>query len=275
MSDPIRFDDGAAYERYMGKWSQLAGDAFLDWLAPAPGRRWLDVGCGNGAFTETLVERCAPASVDGIDPAEGQLAYARTRPAARIARFHQGDAMALPFPDDTFDVAVMPLVIFFVPEPARGVEEMARVVSPGGTVAAYAWDMPGGGFPYAALQAEMRRMDVPVPMPPNPEASRIDALQALWRGAGLDAVDTHEITVRRTFADFDDYWTTVFGGPSVGRQLAAMSPEDLDLLKARMRAHLRADADGRITYDARANAVRGRVKTRRSDDSGRAAVRHS
>jgi ubiquinone/menaquinone biosynthesis C-methylase UbiE len=120
----IRFDDGAGYERYMGKWSQLAGDTFLDWLAPAPGLRWLDVGCGNGAFTETLVERCAPASVDGIDPAAGQLAYARARPAARIAQFHQGDAMALPFPDDTFDVAVMPLVIFFVPEPAEGVAEM-------------------------------------------------------------------------------------------------------------------------------------------------------
>jgi SAM-dependent methyltransferase len=275
MSNQIRFDDGAAYERYMGRWSQLAGDAFLDWLAPAPGLRWLDVGCGNGAFTETLVDRCKPASVDGIDPAEGQLAYARTRPAARVARFHQGDAMALPFPDDAFDVAVMPLVIFFVPGPARGVAEMARVVCPGGTVAAYAWDMPGGGFPYAALHTEMRRLGIPVPMPPNPEASRIDALQDLWRGAGLDAVETHEITVQRTFGDFADYWTTVLGGPSVGRQLAAMSPEDLDVLTARMRAHLPADPAGRITYDARAHAVKGRVTARRSDDSGREAVRHS
>ena len=140
----------------MGKWSQLAGDTFLDWLAPEPGLRWLDVGCGNGAFTEMIVERCAPVSVQGIDPSEGQLAFARTRPASRVAQFRQGDAMALPFPDDTFDVAVMPLVIFFVPDPARGVAEMARVVCPGGTVTAYAWDMSGGGFPYEALQAEMR-----------------------------------------------------------------------------------------------------------------------
>lgn len=62
-TNSIRFKDGAAYERYMGKWSQLAGEAFLDWLAPEPGLRWLDVGCGNGAFTEMLVERCAPVSV--------------------------------------------------------------------------------------------------------------------------------------------------------------------------------------------------------------------
>src|SRR3954467_5864294 len=127
----------------MGEGSRLGGETFLDWLAPKSGLRWLDVGCGNGAFTEMLVERCAPASVQGIDPSEGQLAYARTRPASRVAQFRQGDAMALPFPDHAFDAAVMPLVIFFVREPAKGVAEMARVVRPGGVIAAYAWDMLG------------------------------------------------------------------------------------------------------------------------------------
>lgn len=259
MTDQIRFDDGAAYERYMGEWSRLAGETFLDWLAPQTGLRWLDVGCGNGAFTEMIVERCAPASVHGIDPSDGQLAFARTRPAARVAQFRQGDAMALPFPDDTFDVAVMPLVIFFVPEPSKGVAEMARVVAPGGIVAAYAWDMEGGGFPYQALHDEMRELGVAVPTPPNPDASRMDALRDLWSGAGLESVETREIDVRRTFADFEDYWTTVLGGPSVGPQLAAMTPDELALLKSRMRALLPSDADGRITYGARANAVKGRV----------------
>ncbi len=255
---PIRFDDGAAYERYMGRWSQLAGEAFLDWLAPAAGLRWLDVGCGNGAFTEMIVERCAPVSVQGIDPAEGQLAFARTRPASRIAQFRQADAMALPFPDDTFDVAVMPLVIFFVPDPAKGVAEMARVVCPAGIVTGYAWDMLGGGFPYDALQAEMRALGVAVPSPPRPDASRMDAMRDLWTGAGLDSVETREITVQRTFADVDDFWTTVRGGPSVGPGLSAMAPDQLARLKATMRERLRADSAGRITWSARANAVKGR-----------------
>src|SRR6185369_2343703 len=99
-----------------------------------------DVGCGSGAFTETIVERCAPSAVQGIDPSEAQLEFARTRPIEHVAQFRQGDAMAQPFPDGTFDVAVMALVIFFVPEPAKGVAEMRRVVAPGGMVAAYAWD---------------------------------------------------------------------------------------------------------------------------------------
>jgi SAM-dependent methyltransferase len=263
MTDQIRFDDGAAYERYMGAWSQLAGETFLEWLAPERGLRWLDVGCGNGAFTEMLVERCAPASADGVDPSEGQLAFARTRPASRVARFHQGDAMALPFPDGTFDVAVMPLVIFFVPDPAKGVAEMARVVCAGGTVASYSWDMAGGGFPYDALHTEMRALGVAVPTPPSPDASRIDALRDLWRGAGLEAVRTQEIDVQRAFADFDDYWTTVLGGPSVGRQLRAMAPGDIAVLQGRMRERLAAQAPGRIACRARANAISGRVPGRK------------
>lgn len=259
VTNQIRFDDGDAYERYMGEWSQLAGETFLDWLAPRSGLRWLDVGCGNGAFTEMIVERCAPSSVEGIDPSERQLAYARARPASRVASFCQGNAMAQPFPDHTFDVAVMPLVIFFVTDPAKGVAEMARVVRPGGTVSAYAWDMLGGGFPYETLQFEMREMGIEVPVPPSPDASRIDVMRDLWIAAGLDSVETREITVQRTFKDFDEYWKTVRGGPSVGPQLAAMPAEDLLLLQTRMRAGLPADPAGHITYSARANAVKGRV----------------
>src|SRR5574338_136649 len=121
MSEAFSFNDGAAYHRYMGLWSQPAGRAFLDWLEPGTGLGWLDVGCGNGAFTELILTHCAPAAVHGIDPSEQQLAYARQQPALRAARFQLGDALALPYPAATFDIAVMPLVIFFVPDPLRGV----------------------------------------------------------------------------------------------------------------------------------------------------------
>lgn len=152
--DGIHFSNGASYERYMGHWSRLVGEIFLDWLAPAEGLRWLDVGCGNGAFTQLLVERCRPATVHGIDPSQAQLDYAREREALQALDLRIGDAMDLPFPDDAFDAAVMPLVIFFVPDPAKGVSEMARVVRRGGSASAYAWDMDDGGFPYEALLAE-------------------------------------------------------------------------------------------------------------------------
>ena len=104
MSDQkIRFENGASYEHMMGAWSRLVGIDFLHWLAPPSGLRWVDVGCGNGAFTELLAERCAPAELHGVDPSQGQLAFARNRPGARIAEFRQGDAMQLPFSDNSFD----------------------------------------------------------------------------------------------------------------------------------------------------------------------------
>jgi SAM-dependent methyltransferase len=255
----IRFDDGVAYERFMGKWSQSAGEVFLPWLAPDADLRWLDVGCGNGAFTEMLVQQCSPLEVQGVDPSEAQLAFASTRLAPELARFELGDAMELPYADGAFDAAVMALVIFFVPDPARGVAEMARVVCPGGLVTAYGWDLTGGGFPYETLQAEMRSMDVAVPMPPSPDASRSDSLRALWTGAGLVDVETHEITVQRTYANFDDYWTTILGGPSVRKAMSTMIPVQRAQLEARTRARLVADTAGRITLEARANAVKGRV----------------
>lgn len=259
MTDQIRFDDGASYEHYMGVWSQLAGAQFRAWLAPTPGLRWLDVGCGNGAFTELLALHCAPAALHGVDPSAAQLEYARTRSALHGAELRDGDAMALPYADDTFDAAVMPLVLFFVPDPATGIAEMVRVVRAGGIVAAYAWDMHGGGFPYHVVQREMRELGAVVPAPPSPEASRCDVMGDLWRGAGLVDVELHEFTVQRTFASFDEYWATIVGWATVGRVIANMAPEAVVQLQARLRACLPANDRGRITYSARAHAVKGRV----------------
>lgn len=255
----IRFDDGASYEHVMGIWSRLAGEIFLDWLAPRAGLRWIDIGCGNGAFTELLIDRCAPAEVQGIDPSEGQLAFARTRPAARVAEFRQGDAMALPFAAERFDAAVMALVIFFVPDPAKAVAEMVRVTAPGGTVATYVWDFVGRGTPTEPIDAELRAMGVTSPPPPSFGASRTEALRDLWTAADLEAIETREIAVRRRFADFDDFWTANVMNPRIGPAVAAMTSGDAERLKARMQANLRPDAAGGITYAARANAIKART----------------
>ena len=77
--EPIKFTDGAAYERFMAPWSRSAGTLFLDWLAPRPGLAWVDVGAGNGAFTELLLAKSAPSSVCAIDPSEAQIAKARQK----------------------------------------------------------------------------------------------------------------------------------------------------------------------------------------------------
>ena len=222
----------------------------------------VDVGCGNGAFTELLVDLCDPEEVQGVDISEGQLAYARTRPAARLAEFRLGDAMAIPFPAHRFDAAVMTLVLTFLPEPARGFAEMVRVVKPGGLVAVYMWDMLGGGFPLDPVIKEFEAAGVSPPRPPQLEASRLDTMQMLAREAGLRDIEAREFRVSRTFSGLEELWdTTVSKSPSLKGAAATMSEETVRAVKRGIAARLPASSDGRITYAARANAIKAHTPT--------------
>jgi SAM-dependent methyltransferase len=253
----IRFDDGASYERMMGRWSVLVGERFLEWLGVPDGAGWVDVGCGNGAFTELIVQRCRPSYVQAFDPSPGQLAYARTRlPAGAPVTWAEGDAMQLPMADATCDAAVMALVLFFVPEPAVGVAQMCRVVRSGGVVAAYHWDILGGGFPLADIGVEMLKMGTPPRLPPSVQASTLDASAALWGEAGLREVRTCQFTVRRRFDSFDDYWKSAATSNTLRPMFEAMSSGELALLQSRVRSRVQGD-DGPLIRSARANAVCG------------------
>ena len=70
---------GDAYEPYVGRWSRAVAQRFLAWLDVPAGARWLDVGCGTGALSETILEIAAPSEVVGIDPSAEYVAYARRR----------------------------------------------------------------------------------------------------------------------------------------------------------------------------------------------------
>ena len=256
---PNLFADGKAYERLMGRWSRLAGEKFLDWVDAPKNLKWLDVGCGNGAFTEVLIAKCSPASVTGVDPSEGQLTYARERPGAKLAEFRVGDAQALPFPDDSFDATAMALVIVFIPDPMKAVREMARVVRPGGIVATYMWEFPDG-FPPAPLATAMKDLGLALPERPSVEASARDAMHAIWKEAGLTALETEVVRIRVSFSSFEDFWdsNTAPVGPS-GKAASELTPSAREQLKARVRERLPIAADGSIAYEAFANAVKGVV----------------
>jgi ubiquinone/menaquinone biosynthesis C-methylase UbiE len=247
MTEPGQmFSDGKTYERMMGRWSKLAGRIFLDWLDPPKNLNWIEVGCGNGAFTEELIARCAPRAVSAVDPSPGQLDFARTRPAAKLAQFSLGDAQALPFPDRSFDAAAMALVITFIPDPAKAVAEMARVVRPGGVVATYMWDTLNGGVPLTPIETAMKAIGKPPPTRASAAASGRDAMQAFWQAAGLQAIETRQIRIPVAYASFDDFCESniVPIGPS-GQLISALSPGELERLKTQLRKQLPIAADGR------------------------------
>jgi ubiquinone/menaquinone biosynthesis C-methylase UbiE len=256
----IHFTDGAAYDRLMAPWSRAVGEQFVDWLALPPGLRWLDVGCGTGAFTELLLEQVNARDVSAVDPAEDQIAYARTKAAAKRVNFHQAEAQKLPFADREFDVAAMALVITFVPDPAQALAEMKRVVKPGGTIGTYVWDFLGKGNTQQPLREAVEAMGIPVLPTPGHVHSRLESLRAIFTEAGLDAVSVRPIEIEISYANFDEYWTAQTGfANTVVQHMRKMSEAQVEELKAHLRKHLPRDKGGRIVYKARANAAKGRV----------------
>lgn len=259
MSLNIAFDDGAVYENFMGSWSRLVGVKFLEWLSPGLGKRWLDVGCGNGALSELIASRCSPSEICGLDPSEAQLSFARQRMGQSKAEFRVGSALNLPYEDSDFDLAVMGLVIFFLPDPAKGVAEMVRVVRNGGVVASYAWDTLFGGFTAEPIFEQLRKRGMSMALPPVPSAGNMKEGLEIWAGAGLHEIESQAITVSRQFSDFESYWAITINGPGLGPQFKSMPPELHSEIKETVRASLPPDPDGTVVATARANAIKGVV----------------
>jgi len=250
-----------AYEPYVGRWSRLVARDFLGWLSAPDDLRWLDVGCGTGALTETIVSRCSPDAVVGVDPSEEYLAYARARVTDPRVSFRAGDAQALPVKDGEHDAVVSGLVLNFVPDQARAVSEMKRALSAGGTAAAYVWDYAG------EMQLMRRFWDAAVALDPGAleldegrrfPLARPAPLVELFEGAGLQDVRVLAIDVPTVFKDFDDYWSPFLGGqaPAPGYCMS-LSEERRAALRERVRSTLPIQADGSIRLIARAWAVRG------------------
>jgi ubiquinone/menaquinone biosynthesis C-methylase UbiE len=87
---------GTAYEHYVGRWSRLVAREFLGWLALPADSTWLDIGCGTGALSRTILQIAAPRDVTGIDRSADYIAHLRSEIDDQRARFEVGDAQALP-----------------------------------------------------------------------------------------------------------------------------------------------------------------------------------
>ena len=260
MSDTTHWDSGDAYEMYMGRWSRPIAHEFVTGLDIEPGKRWLDVGCGTGALTQTILALADPGEVWGVDPSDTFVNHVRQQVTDHRVQFKVGDAAQLPFEDHTFDVVVSGLALNFMPADAA-VHEMQRVVQSGGVVAAYVWDYSGKmeWLRYfwdvaVALDPAAKVLDEGVRFPICQEAP----LRDLFREAGFGDIQVYPIDTPTHFASFDDYW-----GPFLCRQfpapqyVASLSAEHQQRLREELRQRLPVNPDGTIDLIARAWAVRG------------------
>lgn len=256
------WERGSPYERYVGRWSRKIAPSFLAWLDIPVGRRWLDVGCGTGALCATIADRCAPATLAGVEPSEGFLKTAKDNLGSR-AQLQQGSATSIPLGDASVDVVVSGLVLNFVDDQPNALREMARVTGDGGTIAAYVWDYAGKMelmriFWDAAveLDAAAASLDEGTRFP----LCRPEALEHLFTRAGLASIDVRAIDVPTRFEDFDDYWQPFLGGQGPAPAYAiSLDERARSRLRDRIRERLPIGADGSISLIARAWAVRSAV----------------
>ncbi|MBV8537855.1 MAG: class I SAM-dependent methyltransferase [Alphaproteobacteria bacterium] len=254
--------DGAAYERFLGRWTQRLAVPFIAFAqTPADGEA-LEVGCGTGNLAIALSER-RRGNVVAVDIAEPYLAFARSRPGADRVRFQLGNAGQLPFADGHFAAAFAQLVLNFVPDADVAAREIRRVCRRGGTAAALVWDFRGGlvyqrlfwdtaaGVDPMAGPARDRLFSHPLALP--------DGLPDLWRRAGFAEIERGSITVRMDYASFEDYWDPLLGGQGpVGTYVTGLAPPLREQVRERVRAaYLSGQPDGPRSLTATAWAVRG------------------
>ncbi|MEJ0074066.1 MAG: class I SAM-dependent methyltransferase [Alphaproteobacteria bacterium] len=255
----ITFDAADDYERFMGAWSRAIGERFLDWLEPPARAQWLDVGCGTGAFSELILRRRAPKSLDGVDPSPAQVDHARK--ALPGPAFRTGDAMALPYADGTFDIVASALVLHFIPDRRQAFAEMKRVLRSGGRVGGYTWKRTAAEnfAPYAPIMLGVASIGGEQQTSPLVAEGTAEGMHASLAAAGFIEIATTEIEVTRTFANFDEYWDIQcipFSPP--GRTIASLTDAQRGKLRDVMRARMTPAADGSITYAATAMAGKAR-----------------
>jgi SAM-dependent methyltransferase len=254
-----KWTSGEAYERWMGRWSRLLADKFLSWLNIPAAARWLDVCCGSGVVTQAIVEHCSLATVSAIDASPEQIAFSRVHCSSPHVRYEVADAMALPFDDACFDVAVSGLGLNFVLQPERALHEMRRVTRSGGTIAAYVWDYAQGARFLREFWDAASELD--------PEASAFDQgrrfplcaphpLRSLFEKATLRKVTLESLKIQTRFANFEDYWEPFSAGQGSAPNYLAMRSDDIrKAIRERLRAALPRDSNGMIALPARAWAI--------------------
>jgi SAM-dependent methyltransferase len=242
-----------AYDRFMGRYSVPLAPTLADFASVSAGQRALDVGCGPGALTTELARRLGPEAVSAVDPSEPFAVAARERhPGVNVQR---ASAEALPFEDDSFDVALAQLVVHFMSDPVAGLREMARVTRRGGVVAASVWDHAGGRGPLSPYWDAARELDPNVRDESDLAGAREGHLSELFAEAGLGEIEETALSIQVEHPTFEDWWQpfTLGVGPA-GAYVKGLDGARQAELRERCRERLPAAP---FVLEARAWAARG------------------
>lgn len=257
------FSEAEAYERFMGRWSRQLAPLFVEFADPPGSSTILDAGSGTGALAMVLQSLLPTSRVTGIDPSRVYVDYARANNSDPMITFEVGDARRLGFENDSFDATLSLLVVNFIPDAPRAVQEFRRVTRPGGVVAACVWDYADG--------MEMLRFfwDEAVALDPSAESKderhmpycEDGGLATLWKTAGLESVQEKALTISMQYTSFEDYWLPFLEGQGpAGSHVLSLTEGQQVELRDRLRGRILGDRPNTsFTLKARAWTVRGIV----------------
>jgi len=254
---------GDQYEKFMGRWSNLVAQKFLDRLNIPPNSIWLDVGCGTGALTKLILQNCQPKKIVSIDSSNEFIAHAKQTILDPKIIFQVGNAELLELGSNSIDAVASGIMLNFVPQPEKAVAEMLRVTKPEGIVGIFLWDYAEGmGMlryfwdAVVELNNDAKEYDEGIRFP----LCREGKLEALVKKRGLKNVEVIPIEVKTIFKNFDDYWLPFFGniGPAPNYVLS-LGENEREKLKNKLLDILPIEKDGTISLKARAWAVKGKV----------------
>ena len=253
MSGTIFSGSSDAYDRFMGRYSTQLAARFADFAGVHPPQRALDVGAGTGALTYELVARLGEESVAAAEPSPDYTATLRERlPRADI---REAVAEGLPWENGSFDVALGQLIVAFLNDVSRGMQELARVTQTGGVVATCMWEVDRVEMMNALN--EVRRRLMPSGWSPSTDYRDEASLRRLFEETGLRDVETARIEVTVGYETVDELWEPAIhvGGPG-GPVVNALSPQQLEGGRVIFEEAL-GSPTGPYTLKGAAAAVRG------------------
>jgi SAM-dependent methyltransferase len=229
----------------------------LEFAAPKPGERVLELACGAGGTGLAAAALVAPGEVvlSDVVPEMTAIAEARARALGLVnVRARSLDLEAIDEPDSSYDVVLCREGLMFAVDPAGAIGEIRRVLRPGGRLAIAVWAArdrnPWLGLIFDAVGAQL---GAPMPPPGVPGPFSLDdpeRLAGLFAAAGFADVAVTELPVPLRDVSFDAWWTrtSALAGPLANR-LAAMPEPALHALRARLREAVRPyETDGVLDF---------------------------